>query len=160
MKAVKKFVIQNWIWLVIGIVLTRKAVEYAYDVRGYVAIGGEWLILPFILMTIYLFREIIDLICNMPDIECFKEEDTDDRRFVEHNHRLEKKGAIITDEEAEYLLWYCERRMDVCKIQNRKEYLPLLYADEVKNYLIRRCVNAKTILHGVGKEEERCVQFV
>lgn len=45
----EKFIIRNWIWLVIGIVLTRKAVEFAYAERGYVAFGGEWLVLPVVL---------------------------------------------------------------------------------------------------------------
>ena len=57
-----------------------------------------------------------------------------------------KKGVHISDEEAEYLLLFCNRKMEVCKIENRAEYLPLLYADEVKNYLFRQCVNATTML--------------
>ncbi len=73
------------------------------------------------------------------------------------------KGASISDEEAEYILWYCNRKMDVCKIQNRKEYLPLLYADEVKNYLFRRAVNATTMIRKLEKElkeEGKCAAYV
>ena len=48
-----------------------------------------------------------------------------------------EKEIHISDEEAEQILWLCNRKMDICKIENRKEYLPLLFKDEVKNYLFR-----------------------
>lgn len=44
---------ENWIPIVVGIILTKRAVEYAYQVRGYGAIGSEWLVLPF---TIFIFN--------------------------------------------------------------------------------------------------------
>lgn len=44
---------ENWIPIVVGIILTKRAVEYAYQVRGYDAIGSEWLMLPF---TIFIFN--------------------------------------------------------------------------------------------------------
>lgn len=70
-----------------------------------------------------------------------------------------KKGVHIADEEAEYLLRYCKRKMEVAKVQNPEEYLPLLYEDEVKNYLYRQSVNATTMLMAM-KEEGICVQCV
>lgn len=73
------------------------------------------------------------------------------------------KGVPISDEEAEYILWYCNRKMDVCNIENREEYLPLLYADEVKNHLFRIAVNATTMLRKLEKEvkeEGKCVACV
>lgn len=73
------------------------------------------------------------------------------------------KDVPISDKEAEYILWYCNRKMDVCKTGNREEYLPLLYADEVKNYLFRRAVNATTILRKLEKElkeEGKCAVCV
>lgn len=51
---------ENWIPIVVGIILTKRAVEYAYQVRGYDAIGSEWLVLPF---TIFIFnwgRDILE----------------------------------------------------------------------------------------------------
>lgn len=82
----EKFIIRNWIWLVIGIVLTRKAVEFAYIERGYVAFGGEWLVLPVVLGLVHFAREFRR---NLPGlIELFKEEDSDDRRIEEHNRRM------------------------------------------------------------------------
>lgn len=44
---------ENWIPIVVGIILTKRAVEYAYQVRVYDAIGSEWLVLPF---TIFIFN--------------------------------------------------------------------------------------------------------
>lgn len=73
------------------------------------------------------------------------------------------KDIPISDEETEYILRYCNRKMDVCKTENREEYLPLLYADEVKNYLFRRAVNATTMLRKLEKElkeEDRCAVCV
>ncbi len=68
------------------------------------------------------------------------------------------KGVCISDEDAEYILGYCNRKMDVCKIKNRDEYLPLLYADEVKNYFFRKSVNAATMLRKM--EEDICAVCV
>ena len=47
-----------WYWIVIGIVLTANAMRDVYEVRGYVSYGGEWMILPLILLLIELVRSI------------------------------------------------------------------------------------------------------
>ncbi len=73
------------------------------------------------------------------------------------------KDVPISDEEAECILLYCNRKMDVCKTENREEYLLLLYVDEVRNYLFRRAVNATTMLRKLEKElkeEGRCAVYV
>lgn len=49
---------RNWYWIVIGLVLTAKAVDYTYVERGMMAFGGEWLILPLIGMVVYLARDM------------------------------------------------------------------------------------------------------
>lgn len=69
------------------------------------------------------------------------------------------KGVHISDEEAEYLFWYCKRKMKIAKVSNPEEYLPLLYDDEVKNYLYRQSINATTILMKM-KEEGVCAASV
>lgn len=46
MRKVKRLVKENWIPIVAGILLTKWAVDYAYQMRGYDAIGSEWLVLP------------------------------------------------------------------------------------------------------------------
>lgn len=70
------------------------------------------------------------------------------------------KGCHLSDEEVEYIHWYCHRKMEVAKIENREEYLPLLFGDEVKNHLLRNAINATTILRMLEKEGELCVQSV
>lgn len=62
------------------------------------------------------------------------------------------KGIQLTDEEAEDVRKFCIRKMEVAGIQNKEEYLPLLYADEIRNYLFRMSVNATTMLRMMGKE--------
>ncbi len=49
---------ENWQWIVIGITLTAQAIKESYMERGYFAYGGEWLVLPLILLTIELLRLI------------------------------------------------------------------------------------------------------
>lgn len=75
------------------------------------------------------------------------------------NHKLQEiadsfreKGAMLSDLEAEDIVSYCKRKMEVAKVRNKEEYLPLLYRDEVKNYIFRRAVNATTTLRFMGEE--------
>ncbi|MCI8562004.1 MAG: hypothetical protein HFH69_00640 [Lachnospiraceae bacterium] len=71
-----------------------------------------------------------------------------------------EKGIEVTQETVEYLIWYCNRKMDVCGIENREEYLPLLFKDELKNYLFREYVNVTTLLRMRKGECEGCAAFV
>ena len=66
-----------------------------------------------------------------------------------------EKEIHISDEEAEHILWLCIRKMDISKIENREEYLPLLLKEEVMNYLFCRSVNASrfpTSIRNSGKD--------
>lgn len=56
----------------------------------------------------------------------------------------------VTDGEAEEIFQYCLRKMEVCGIKNQEKYLPLLFRDEVKNFIIRRGINAITALRKMG----------
>ena len=71
-----------------------------------------------------------------------------------------KRGIHISQEMIEYLLRYCNRKMDVCGIENREEYLPLLFKDELKNHLFREYVNVTTLLRMQEWECEGCAEFV
>lgn len=51
---------ENWIPIVVGIILTKRAVEYAYQVRGYDAIGSEWLVLPFTIFVFNWGRDVLE----------------------------------------------------------------------------------------------------
>lgn len=57
----------------------------------------------------------------------------------------------IDREDAVEILAYCNRKMDVAKIENREEYLPLLFKDEIGNYFFREAVNVTTMLRQLGK---------
>lgn len=53
MRKVGRLLKENWIPITVGIFLTKYAVSYTYQARGYSAIGSEWLIIPF---TIFIFN--------------------------------------------------------------------------------------------------------
>lgn len=62
MKIIKRYISRNWLWIVIGLILTEVAVKSAYTARGYLAYGGEWLILPLILMLAEAVRSASNVI--------------------------------------------------------------------------------------------------
>lgn len=68
------------------------------------------------------------------------------------------EGIHISDEEVNEILWLCNRKMEISKIEDIEEYLPLLFKDEVKNYLFRRGVNAVTLLRSL-EAKGICVQY-
>ena len=59
MNDIRKWVIKNWFLFVVGFVLQRMAIIEAYRERGYVAYGGEWLVLPLMLMVVYVAKQIV-----------------------------------------------------------------------------------------------------
>lgn len=61
-------------------------------------------------------------------------------------------GGGVSEDEAEGILECSLRKMEVCGIKDRSGYLPLLFRDEVKNYIIRRGINAITALRRMGVE--------
>lgn len=65
---------------------------------------------------------------------------------------LREAGALIRDEEAEEVSEFCYRKMEIAKIEDQVSYLPLLFADEIRNYLYRKSVNATSILRMIREE--------
>ena len=55
----KKYLAKNWHLILAGVALTAFTVPHTYETRGYFAVGGEWLILPVILMFDYLVRAVM-----------------------------------------------------------------------------------------------------
>lgn len=56
-----------------------------------------------------------------------------------------EKGVAISDDEAEQVRQLCVRKMDITGTENPDEYLPMLYADEVKWKLVAfRGINSMT----------------
>ena len=63
----------------------------------------------------------------------------------------------LTAEDLAQQLGYKDKS-SISKIENGEEYLPLLFKDEVKNYLFRRGVNAVTLLRSL-EAKGICVQY-
>lgn len=59
-----RYITRNWIFILIGLWLTSKAIDSAYKFRGYEAVGGEYLVLPVFLLTVEGLRRVIWFIRN------------------------------------------------------------------------------------------------
>lgn len=46
MNKIERFIVQNWIWIIIGCLLEAKAFKYAASMRTCNGIGGELFVLP------------------------------------------------------------------------------------------------------------------
>jgi hypothetical protein len=72
LKKARRFILKYWLAISIGSVLEVKAVELAYEERGYMAYGGEYCVLPLVVMTAYLLNQIVPAVW-----EVFHGEDDD-----------------------------------------------------------------------------------
>lgn len=85
-KKVRRFVRLYWFWVSLGLVLTKVSVEAAYIERGYKAYGGEWLVLPVVMIVGYFVNEAR---MYLPDfIEEWREEKAYERRVTENRRRV------------------------------------------------------------------------
>ena len=84
---VKRYLIANWFWIILGLLLTKKAVEVAYQERGCMAIGGEYLVLPVILMTVSLARTAIWTVLEL----LAEREETIEIRTQRNRRRVQKQ---------------------------------------------------------------------
>jgi hypothetical protein len=50
-------------------------------------------------------------------------------------------GHVLSEEDCEKVYGLCERKMELCKIEDRDSYMPLLFHDELRNFLVRRFMN-------------------
>lgn len=58
-KKIRRYVLNNWLSITIGLILTKEAIENAYYTRGYISIGSEWFVLPFILVVTHSIKAVI-----------------------------------------------------------------------------------------------------
>lgn len=64
-----------------------------------------------------------------------------------------QNGWTITDETCEKLYEHCERKMTVGGVKDRKAYLPLLFRNELEDYVFRCIVNTVTaVFYEEGEE--------
>lgn len=84
MRRFKRYISRNWFWIVVGLILTKVAVEMAYTERGYIAYGGEWLTLPLVLMAAEMARNVGDILRYLFGME----EDYEPRKNCRNRSRL------------------------------------------------------------------------
>lgn len=58
-RQITRYITRNCIFILVGLWLTSKAIDSAYKFRGYEAIGGEYLVLPMILLVVEGLRRAI-----------------------------------------------------------------------------------------------------
>ena len=79
--------------------------------------------------------------------------------LLEIVNRYRKEGINISDEDADNIKNFCIRKMEIANVQNPNEYLPLLYEDEIKNFIIRSAINAEMLIRiGGGNNDVLCMQ--
>lgn len=80
LKRARWFILHYWISISFGMIATPFAVQYAYHDRGYLAFGGEYLVLPVIVMGAYILKQIISAVLEVIYELIFGEEEMEDDR--------------------------------------------------------------------------------
>ena len=88
-RKVRRFVRLYWFWVSLGLVLTKVSVEAAYAERGYKAYGGEWLMLPIMLIVGYFVNEARMYLLDL--IEEWREEKAYERRIERNRRRVQDR---------------------------------------------------------------------
>lgn len=68
-----------------------------------------------------------------------------------------QKGFRISDQEAEKVLLFCDRKIERMNLADPEQYLSLLFRDELKDYFIRNAVNAVSLIRMEGKGCGECL---
>lgn len=58
-RKVVRYLNRTWFYFLIGLWLTAKAIDAAYEFRGYEAVGSEYLVLPMFLLMVEMFRKAV-----------------------------------------------------------------------------------------------------
>ncbi len=59
-----KIILKNWLLLTVGLILTAVCVRVAYQERGYIAVGGEWLVIPILVTIKAVVKSVVEDILN------------------------------------------------------------------------------------------------
>lgn len=62
MRKIKKCLVSYWFWLAVGVILTGISIKVAYTERGYFAYGGEYFILPLLLMFVSVIKKSVGVL--------------------------------------------------------------------------------------------------
>ena len=66
-------------------------------------------------------------------------------------------GHFISDDDCEKVYELCERKMERGKIKDQEGYMPMLFQDELRNFLVRRFFNVVSM---AIMDEERIERHV
>ena len=78
LKKTKRFIMHYWLSISLGMIATPFAIQYAYQDRGRLAFGGEYLVLPAMVMGAYLLRQVVPAILEMIYELIYGEEEPED----------------------------------------------------------------------------------
>lgn len=73
MSKLERFVVKNWIWIILGCLLEAKAFKYAVSMRTCSGIGGEMFVLPICIILGMAMRKLKKYIGD--EIKCKKTSD-------------------------------------------------------------------------------------
>ena len=59
-----KIILKNWLLLTVGLILTAVCVRVVYQERGYIAVGGEWLVIPILVTIKAVVKSVVEDILN------------------------------------------------------------------------------------------------
>ena len=59
-----KIILKNWLLLTVVLILTAVCVRVAYQERGYIAVGGEWLVIPLLVTVKAVVKSVAEDILN------------------------------------------------------------------------------------------------
>ena len=59
-----KIILKNWLLLTVGLILTAVCVRVAYQERGYIVVGGEWLVIPILVTIKAVVKSVVEDILN------------------------------------------------------------------------------------------------
>lgn len=87
LKKTKRFIMHYWLSISLGMIATPFAIQYAYQDRGRLAFGGEYLVLPSMVMGAYLLRQVVPAILEMIYELIYGEEEPEDDTSGNRNNR-------------------------------------------------------------------------
>lgn len=69
-------------------------------------------------------------------------------------NELRQNNIQLSDDEVKNISNLCKRKMQVAGVKNQEDYFPLLFEDEIKNYLFRRAVTSVGMMILRNEEKE------
>ena len=105
LKKTKRFIMHYWLSISLGMIATPFAIQYAYQDRGRLAFGGEYLVLPAMVMGAYLLRQVVPAILEMIYELIYGEEEPmkQNRKSCRSQHVVERESCFFIDKRLDVL---------------------------------------------------------